>query len=503
MRGNGEMNVARIAGLCEQKFGEWGYRSEILKRFRTLIWKASIMRVLRRAALEADEKEKEKRLNAGREDWSIIGEFRPSRAEAIGTPSSLVKKCLDMSDLDRRRAAFMNDNNSGGSHARENDTHPLIAKIVGSRKHVSTDGMLEYHVVACPAQLVALARSGIKGIRPEPAGDAIHLDDDFWDTVDGSTKKKQSKKPPAEPDSSFRLWISASMMRHVHPGLVEEFEAAEVAKTKKFSGKGKGKGKARADDSSGDDDLPSSDAEAPIKLKRQPKKTVIAPVPRESLSQTSSSSSIIDPWFVPGQGYSTGLSHSPSDTLSAYFLCSQNPDNPCALDSPPLEEDNQSDDDDMITEDGPRDRFDIIFDQIMGISGETSRPRKSTVPGRQKRPRSSILDDIEGGSLIAGSQGLTVKKKKTQVPELYPPTNFDRHRLPALRVIDLTEEMPASRALARRNLPYAASLSGSRVRDSKVVTGFRSHSGRRLYHPTSSQDSSLFLDDADVIIDLT
>ena len=41
MRGNGEMNLAKIAGLCEQKFGEWGHRTAIVKRFRDLLWEAS------------------------------------------------------------------------------------------------------------------------------------------------------------------------------------------------------------------------------------------------------------------------------------------------------------------------------------------------------------------------------------------------------------------------------------------------------------------------------
>ena len=46
-----------------------------------------------------------------------------------------------------------------------------------------------------------------------------------------------------------------------------------------------------------------------------------------------------------------------------------------------------SDDDDIPADDAPRDRFDILFDQIMGISGKSSRPQKSARSRRQKRSR--------------------------------------------------------------------------------------------------------------------
>ena len=68
MRGIGEMNIAKIAGFCEQKFGEWGHRSAIIHRFWTLIWKAAVMKILRRAALVADEKERNKRLANGEQN---------------------------------------------------------------------------------------------------------------------------------------------------------------------------------------------------------------------------------------------------------------------------------------------------------------------------------------------------------------------------------------------------------------------------------------------------
>lgn len=108
MRGSGELNLAGIAAFCEEKFGEWGYTNKILYRFRTLLWPAALIRILRCAALEADEREREKRLATGREDWAIVGSLQPSQAEAVGTPASLVKRHLGTNDVDRRAAAFVN-----------------------------------------------------------------------------------------------------------------------------------------------------------------------------------------------------------------------------------------------------------------------------------------------------------------------------------------------------------------------------------------------------------
>ncbi|TFY79691.1 hypothetical protein EWM64_g4321 [Hericium alpestre] len=82
IRDTGDMSLARLAAFCETHFGEWGHASAIIKRFRDLIWEAAVMHILRRAALEADEKEKTKRINAGSRDLSIRGPLRPSVDEA-------------------------------------------------------------------------------------------------------------------------------------------------------------------------------------------------------------------------------------------------------------------------------------------------------------------------------------------------------------------------------------------------------------------------------------
>lgn len=495
MRGNGDLNLSKAAGFCEQKFGEWGYRSEIIKRFRDLLWEAAVIRVLRRAALEADEKEKEKRLNAGRHDWAIIGSLKPSRAEAVGTPASIVKKTLDTSDEDRRRLAFTN---SGSNEPRSggNDPNPLLMKIISSRQHVSTDLMHEYSVQVSPIQLVTMASSGLKGVRPEPAASAS-LADEFEDIMDdGSIKpKKGSKKPPPEPHSLQRMWLPASMIRHVHPGLVEEFEAAEEAKkTKKSRGKGKGKAKANESDSDASDSSPPIKAPPKPKTKHQPAKGPKATdddqiLPSGCLTRTSSSSSIIDPWFTSEQDLSDELPPS-SDAMSAYFLCSENPDDPSAPNSedegPPV--DVSDGDDGPLEEDLPRDKFDILFDQVMGISARASRPTKATI-SRRKRPRvSTTHDGVDATEDFNLTQARAIKRKKADVPDLPP-----------------TRPRPIARPVTKR--PTVVDESG-KSQSAHVVTSstilHHAQPERRLYHArsSSSQSGGLFPDEDD-IIDLT
>jgi hypothetical protein len=508
MRGNGEMNLAKIAGLCEQNFIEWGHHTAIVRRFRTLLWEAAVMRVLRRAALEADEKEKGKRLNAGRQDWSIIGPLRPSPAEAVGTPASLIKRYLNVTDEDRRRTAF--ENNGPEQHTDENDLNPLIKKIVSVRQHVSTDRILEYRVEICPIQLVVITRSGIKGIHPEPANDAAPLEDELDDFTDESPRKF-TKKPPSDPDTVMRIWVPASIMRHVHPRLVKDFEAAEEAKkNKKRTTKGKGKGKAEDNDSSSDVDLSSSPVKARPKAQRpSAKKNADVALPTKELSRAGSSASIIDPWFASDQPWSAGPSRSLSgDALSAYFLCSENPDDPSSTldygDNIP------SDDDDLPPEkDRPRDRFDILFDQIMGIS-KTSRSHKSTT-ARRKRPVETSADELEGED--QGQSGTTrnIKRKKTSyasVPDRSDSAKQNRPRLhhkPAIDTdlgsIDISD---SEGLISSRTSSLAKAIFTVNGRPVKAVKSSQVQFTNRYYpEPSSSQDSRLFLNDADVIIDLT
>ncbi|KAG1742216.1 hypothetical protein EDB19DRAFT_678995 [Suillus lakei] len=175
------------------------------------------------------------------------GPMIPSPAEAIGTPAYLVKKYLDMTDVDRRRAAFAPQPSFEGQNSRN---RPLIMKILGTRQHVSTDGLLEYRVEVRPSQLVEITQLGIKGKRPEPAGNATAVDGDLIGSSSQATKKT-TKKSPSDQHSNMRIWIPVSMARQVYPCLAIDYEAGQGKSIRKAPGSGvaqkQGKGKARAE----------------------------------------------------------------------------------------------------------------------------------------------------------------------------------------------------------------------------------------------------------------
>jgi hypothetical protein len=374
IRDTADLDLARIAGFCEASFGEWGHKSAIVKRFRDLLWEAAVIRVLRRAALEADEKEKTRRIQAGMQDWAIRGPLRPSRHAAVGTPYYLVKRYLGRTNEDRIANAFVN---RGGHRAPEDDDDeitPLIGKISKSRRHVSTDGLLEYRVQISPAQLVALTCSGIKGTRPEPA----HAAADFDDLLEEGGSQASSaaatgwKKPPPHPETPLLMWIPASMMCHVHPGLVEDFEAREAAGRAKKADRLQGKkvAKARGGDSSGDsgDDARRPETAMHSVAPRQPRRPPLeeaAPgeVPGPGPSRANAP---LDPWFVADEEANRADPHRRSQP--AFLFTFPNPDDPDALRSPVREEegeDARADDED----DAAPDLFDRLFDQIMGVPG--------------------------------------------------------------------------------------------------------------------------------------
>lgn len=219
MRDRGDLNLAQAAAFCEAHFTEWGHRSAIIKRFRDLLWDSAVMTVLRRAALEADEKEKSRRIARGRTDLAIREPLEPSAQDALGTPAALVQQCLSRPALATNHYAdiFVNQGTTQEPERAQTptaDPHPLLQEIVGTRTHVSTDYLPQYRVVVDPRQLVDLAQAGIRGTHPEPP--------------EGSQRAR--KNPPPAPYSEMRLWVPASIVRQVHPGLVAEYEAAQAAK---------------------------------------------------------------------------------------------------------------------------------------------------------------------------------------------------------------------------------------------------------------------------------
>lgn len=217
-----EPDLGKLAANCELSF-EWGYKEAIIKRFRTVIWHAAILRILRRAVLDLDAK-------AG-QPWGLTVTPRKKGAaesEPVGTPSKMIAKYFSSLTLGTLRGYL--------SDCEDNEDERLIIKIHSSRNHVSTDGILEYRLEIAPAQLVRIAESGIKGLRV-PEGPDEWVDDD--DDDEGG--KKGAKKPPPDPESHMRVWMPACMVRLVEPGLVAEYEAIQAKKLEKKSAKGRPK----------------------------------------------------------------------------------------------------------------------------------------------------------------------------------------------------------------------------------------------------------------------
>ena len=247
-----EPDLGELAATCEFNF-EWGYRDAIIKRFRTVIWPSAVLRILRRAVLDADAKAKR---CSGVLPKTPQKKGKPG-STTVGTPSKMITKHFSSMTL----------NSPDLSH--DGDDERLIVKIHSTRCHSSTDGILEYRLEIAPAQLVRLTKSGIKGIRrPEDVDEwADEYDED--DNV-GSGGKSRGKKPPPHPESHLRVWMPAAMVRIVEPDLVEEYEQIQRRKREKKTGKGrakatgnKGKGKSQTNVEDEDEESASSGSELP------------------------------------------------------------------------------------------------------------------------------------------------------------------------------------------------------------------------------------------------
>ena len=84
-----------------------------------------MMKILRRAALVADEKERNKRLANGEQNWAILHALHPSPADGVGTTAPFVNQWLKSSGEERRRAAFANSVSSNYMYRRTIPTHSL------------------------------------------------------------------------------------------------------------------------------------------------------------------------------------------------------------------------------------------------------------------------------------------------------------------------------------------------------------------------------------------
>ncbi|KJA27753.1 hypothetical protein HYPSUDRAFT_34888 [Hypholoma sublateritium FD-334 SS-4] len=359
------IDLGQVAHLCEEYF-EWGQREVIIERFSRLLWPGAIMHVLRRSALEMDENER-----------------THGHTREIGTPSSLIHRCLSKPDrTDRVANAFVN---RGPIHQQvvtdDEDFRPLITQIVGSREHTSTDDTLEYRIEVLPTQLVHIANAGIRGTKPAPP------------------RKEGAKEPKDLEDAHklLRMWIPAVMLQRVHPTMVEQFVLKQSSKGQK-----KGKGKQRASSSAMSDD---GTLDPPV---------FSSPVRTPSTSQSSRhESQSRNSSQVPYQAaVNSSLSFrvpSPAPAranLGGFEFTFEDPDR-AQFDEVQFDDMMDIEPEDAVVDERPRTRFEAICDQIITAPAKSSKskPRKRKAIAdpemlvehrpASKKARKSLLEMID------------------------------------------------------------------------------------------------------------
>ncbi|OSC97073.1 hypothetical protein PYCCODRAFT_1455090 [Trametes coccinea BRFM310] len=295
------IDLPALAAFCEAHFTEWGHASGILKRFHNLVYEGVIMAVFKASANEADKREREREIAAGR---------RPCDVRLVGTPAALVKRCAApprkrSSDKDAQMeaiaAAFVNRGTPGPEERPDealdlraggvrDERDRLVVAVHGTRKHTSTDQLLEYRVEVSVKQLVDFVESRIKGKHSEAGArpgsshaggkgkekrrsrryeDTGSEDegDQHQELLDGLVEGSEDgtdggggigrAKGEGDPRANMRIWVPASIIRHVHTELIAEYENQQVAKKTKSSTKRKsaGKGKARRKGNTLEDDV--------------------------------------------------------------------------------------------------------------------------------------------------------------------------------------------------------------------------------------------------------
>lgn len=237
------LDLGRIAHICELYF-EWGVRHVIIKRFRTVIWPAAVFRFLRESVLEKDSQK------AGRSPLSSTTHPPPNEPPSSSPATST--------------AAFLSHLHIGGSLICQD----LILKIHSTRNHDSTDGLLEYRLEVSPERLVALVSAGIKDIRPPLIADISSS----GDTINESGKN--TKKPPPDPSSNFRVWVPASIVGAAMPSLIDSFEESIKRKTAKKTTRKKPASRSKIVDTG--TPSTSEDVEEPQKQEYRPKQDLKA-----------------------------------------------------------------------------------------------------------------------------------------------------------------------------------------------------------------------------------
>lgn len=243
----GELALGALGRICEQYF-EWGVREIIQLRFRTVLWPAVVLRVLRRSIMEAERA----RVRASR--TPTTRPTTPTRNGAKrtvpGTPRRLVKRHFGGgSDSDSGSGS---DADVGSGHLKTTrggdetprakrtvtaegeqlDPHQLLQAVRGERQHVSTDELREFRVEVAPAQLARLAVRQLLGTRDPAllAGTLFDMepakggDDDEEDAGGDDEEGVVRRLKMVDPAAPVRVWVPAELVQAVHPELVRAWE---------------------------------------------------------------------------------------------------------------------------------------------------------------------------------------------------------------------------------------------------------------------------------------
>jgi hypothetical protein len=166
-------DLAKIAALCERSF-EWGYKEHLIQRFRTLLWPWMALRCIRRVCMNPDT--------------PLTCHLPPSlKGIAPQEPSDALTDLFLTTSLERT--------------------------------HASTNNLIEYRVSVNPCTFVALAESGLLGIRQAP--DIVS--DGNYDEAD-QMENNHKVKPSQEPSEPFLMWIPAILADAVSLTAVKVFK---------------------------------------------------------------------------------------------------------------------------------------------------------------------------------------------------------------------------------------------------------------------------------------
>ncbi|CAE6506169.1 unnamed protein product [Rhizoctonia solani] len=288
----GELALGALGRICEQYF-EWGVREIIQHRFRTVLWPAVVLRVLRRSIME-----QERTHGPPRSRDTTPRPSTPTRDTSKrivpGTPRRLVNRFFggdSDSESDRELPTALVKSRGGDATPRakrrisvegeELDTYQLLQAVRGERQHVSTDELPEFRVEVSPEHLARLAVRQLLGTRDPAllAGTLFDLEAATGKEVDDDQEEGDDEEVPArrmkivDPSTPIRVWVPAELLRMVHPDLVRTWETRGT-KTKSRMKPGASTSRQRSKEDVGTGKKAASTSKAKLKEKPKEKATL-------------------------------------------------------------------------------------------------------------------------------------------------------------------------------------------------------------------------------------